>query len=321
MNFNGLNNDINRMLAERDALTQVERSAIALQGQALVDDAEGKVLKDLSDQGMLEFERFHIAARKLLAFQQTQYFFDFAKYSTSAIGAEFAFLSLHKHDRKWNEKAGVLYEVSGGLFIFGPIISRLVGKAVGEAHRHSLRGTLQDAEAAKIEELVQDKAKLDQLCQSTKSMEYAASALDRANIYGDQSKVIQDELSSSTKEQNKAKLTATQNVGAGIFVGGLKLGTGITFNVVGYNSHFNGTTDKAGRVTNANLFAGAVCGVTATTFSMLDTLRIQVQGEINRNKLLAAGMHPKQLITARLAQLDDIERRLNSSAQVVPAAK
>ena len=74
-------------------------------------------------------------------------------------------------------------------------------------------------------------------------------------------------------------------------------------------------------VTNANLFAGAVCGVTATTFSMLDTLRIQVQGEINRNKLLAAGMHPKQLITARLAQLDDIERRLNSSAQVVPAAK
>lgn len=46
---------------------------------------------------------------------------------------------------------------------------------------------------------------------------------------------------------------------------------------------------------------------------MLDTLRIQITGEINRHKQIAAGTHPSQLINARLAQLDDIERRLGGA--------
>jgi hypothetical protein len=87
-------------------------------------------------------------------------------------------------------------------------------------------------------------------------------------------------------------------------------------NVVGGNVHYRSTTDRAARVTNAGLFVSGVIGLPATTFAMVDTLRIQVEGELNRKKLMNAGTHPTQLIHARLAQLDDIERRLGGTPAV-----
>jgi hypothetical protein len=75
----GLKNDIDRMMAEREALTKIEAGGSNYALHAEIDAAEGKVLRDLRDQGLQEFERFHIGARRLLAFQQMQYFFDFAK--------------------------------------------------------------------------------------------------------------------------------------------------------------------------------------------------------------------------------------------------
>jgi hypothetical protein len=194
--------------------------------------------------------------------------------------------------------------------MFGPLVSRYIGKAVAEGHKRYIRGAVQEAEASKVDDLVRDKAHLDNLCAAAQTTEDASSAITRANIYGDQSKVFQDELQSSSKERNKAKLTATQNIGAGLFVGSCKLASGVLFNVVGGNQNYRSTTNRAGRVTNANLFTGSVINLPATAFSMLDTLRIQVQGEVNRKKLLDVGMYPPQLIHARLAQLDDIERRL-----------
>ena len=312
----GLRSDIDRLMAERTANLSVERSANTLQGHAVVDDAEGKVLTDLRDQGLLEFERFHVSARRLLAFQQSQYFFDFAKYTTNAIGYEFLFLALHKHHRYWNLRAGVQWEVSGAIFMLGPIVSRYIGKAVAEGHKKYVRSTVQEAESAKVDDLVRDKATLDNLCHATQAPEDAASAVARANIYGDQSKVFQDELQVGSKERNKAKLTATQNIGAGLYVGASKLASGVMANVVGGNVHYRSTTDRAARVTNAGLFVSGVIGLPATTFAMVDTLRIQVEGELNRKKLMNAGTHPTQLIHARLAQLDDIERRLGVTPAV-----
>jgi hypothetical protein len=310
----GLRDQIDHMLAERTALIQVERNAANLQGHANVDDQEGKVLKDMRDQGLLEFQRFHVAARRLLAFQQSQYGFDFARYTINAIGFEFAFLALHKHDRRWNKQAGIQFEVAGALTIFGPVLSRMIGKAVAEGHKRYLHGTVQQAEQAKCDDLVRDKATLDQMCSTAGTTEDAASAIGRASIYGDQSKVFQDELASSTKERNKAKLTATQNIGSGFFVGGCKVTSGVFFNIVGYNNRYNTSSGYSGRVTNDNLFVASVVGLPATTYSMVDTLRIQIMGEINRHKQLAAGTHSTQLINARLAALDDIERRLGGSS-------
>lgn len=309
----GLRDDINNLLAQRDALLKVEASSPALVGHAEIDDCEGKVLRDLRDQNLQEFERFHIGARKLFAFQQMQYFFDLTKYTTNAIGFDFAYLSLHRHRRVWNGRAGVLFIVSGVLYMGGPIASRLWAKGVGEAHRHWLRPTTQDAENATFDTLQKDHAMLDTLCKEGKvAPDKLEAPVQRSAIYGVEEKSFQDDLRRSQKSRDQAKLSATQNIGSGLYVGGSKLASGILFAIPGYDHNFNGKTFRSAHVTNSCLFASSVIAIPAGGYAMLDTLRINVKGEMNRHKLMKEGMHPAQLTHARLAQLDDMESKLKA---------
>jgi hypothetical protein len=310
---NGLRSDIDTMLSERTALIAVEAGSSSLNAHSTVDAAEGKVLADLRDQGLLEFERFHISARKLLAFQQSQYVFDFAKYTLGGLGSQFGYLALHKHDRRWNGQAGVMYITAGGITMFGPIVSRYIAKAVGEAHRHYVRGSAKEAEGAEVATLEKDQVLLTQLVRGTTvAPDTVRAPLDRAALYSDQSKTFQDELASSSKTRDKAKLSATQNIGAGMYVGASRVAQGVLFLNVGANRNFNVQTTRAGLVTNYNLFAASVVSLQASAFSVLDTLRINVQGEINRRKLVKSGMLPQQLIANRLAQLDAMEKRVRA---------
>ena len=74
-------------------------------------------------------------------------------------------------------------------------------------------------------------------------------------------------------------------MGAGFFVGGLKLAQGILFTIPGYYTAYNTKTIRATRVTNFDLFAASVVSIPASAFAMADTFRIQVQGEINRTQI------------------------------------
>jgi hypothetical protein len=304
-------NEINALLDKRDAYLKIESSSPALAGHVRIDTVEGKILDDLRDQAILEFERFHVNARKLLAFQQAQYFFDFAKYTINAIGFEFAYLSLHKHRRIWNYRAGVMFDIAGPIFMASPILSRVIGKGVGEMNKHFLKSLTQDIHDRSVKTLQADESALSQACQETRVAPPSATAgIDRQEIYKLQDKTFSDEISSGLKSISKAKLTATQNIGAGLFVGSLKLAQGILFTIPGYYHAYNSKTIRATRVTNFDLFAASVVSIPAGAFSMVDTFRIQVQGEINRHKLLKAGTHPKQVAARRLKELDEIERKL-----------
>ncbi len=106
-------NDITDLLWQREALVKIEASSPVMAQHAEIDAAEGRILYDLRDQGMLEFERFHIGDRGLLAFQQAQYIFDLSKYTLNAIGFGLAYLSLHRHDRKLNFSSGIMWDISG----------------------------------------------------------------------------------------------------------------------------------------------------------------------------------------------------------------
>ena len=292
---------------------KIEASAPTLAAHAEVDVVEGKILGDIRDQGLLEYSRYHIAARKLLAFQQMQYMFDFTKNVTNALGYEFAFLSLHKHHRHWNFFAGVEWIVSGSLYMGGPIVSRYFAKGMGELHKKYIRGTVQDAEAREVAKLEQDEKTLDSLCKDGRcALDTVRAPIERETIYTAQSKTFQDELAASSKDRNKAKLTATQNIFGGLYVGASKVASGIMFAIPGYLHKYNVGSESfaSNRVTNSDLFVASVISLPASSYAIADTLRIQVQGEINRHKLIKAGTHPSQLIAARLAQLDDMEKRL-----------
>ncbi len=309
----GIKNDIDSLMAQRVALTKVEASSPALSAHVEVDDAEGKVLKDLRDQSLQEFQRFHVGARKLIAFQQWQYFFDFAKYTTNAIGYEFAYLSLHRRHRVWNGRAGVLFIVSGQLTMWGPILSRVAAKGVGELTKHRIKRVVQDSKDANVQVLESDLAVLDKLIKQGKVSNLGvANAIERGGLYGEHQKAFNDEIRSALKKNAAAKLTATQNIGAGLYVGGTKTASGILFAIPGFNHNYNSSSARASRVTNDLLFAASVIAIPSSAFGMLDTLRIQVRGEINRHKAMKAGMLPGQIASARLKQLDDMEARLRA---------
>ena len=307
-------NEINALMVQRDTLLKIETSAPMLTGHAQIDTAEGKILYDLRDQSILEFERFHVNARKLLAFQQAQYFFDLSKFTLNAIGYEFAYLSLHRHHRIWNFRAGVMWDIAGPIYMAAPIVSRLIGKGVGEYEKRFLKPLTADVHDRSVQTLQADENNLSKVVEEAGvAPPSATAAVDRREIYKLQDKVFADEIANGLKSRSKAKLTATQNVAGGFLVGGLKLAQGILFTVPGYYTAYNTKTKRASRVTNTDLFAGSVTQLPANLYVMLDTLRIQVKGEIDRHKMLKAGVHPTQVAARRLKELDDIEAKLRGT--------
>ena len=310
----GIKGDINRLLEERDQALQIEATSPKFVSHAQVDKAEGLVLKDLRDLSLQEFERFHLGARRLYAFQQAQYFFDLAKYTTNAIGYDFAYLSLHRHHRVWNGRAGVLFAVSGGLTMFAPILSR--GFAVGaeQLQKHKLAPVMRDVEKDRLATLEKD---LDMINAYAKQEGISPDSIEKATnrlaMYGTHQKTFADEIRAGQKKNAAAKLTATQNIGAGMYVGGTKLASGVLFMIPGFNRHYNTTGGRANHVTNDLLFTASVIAIPSSAFSMADTLRIQIKGEINRHKQKKAGMLPGQIIAGRLKQLDDMEANLRAN--------
>lgn len=308
-----LKNDINRLMAERDALVRLEKTAPLLSGRVEIDDLEGKALADMRDLSLLEYQRFHMSARRLLAFQQMQYLFDLGKSVTNGLGYDFGYLALHRRRRPWNYRAGILFTVSGALTIGGPLISRAWAKGISEYHRYYTKGTVERAESTETACLEKDEKAIEAALKSGRST-VANSQFERQAIFADCGQAFQDRVQAASKELDRAKLVATQNIGAGTYVGGSKIASGVLFIIPGYLHKYNiNKNQTANRVTNHLLFASGVVGLQASSFSFLDTLRIQMTGEINRHKLAKNGKLPGQLIKARLGQLDAIEAKLNAS--------
>ncbi len=310
-----LKNEIDALLDKRSQMLATERSMSELAGRVELDQAEDQVLRDMRDQNLQQFERFHIAKRKLFAFQQMQFGFDVFKNTTNALGYYYAFRSLHRRERIYNGYAGILFAVSGGLTMVAPVVSRVYAKAVSEHHRHLLRPATETAQTATVERLKADHALLDKAVQNTKlSPEKVEIAVQRSAMYASGEKTFEDAITRSDNARNKAKLTATQNIGAGAYVGASKVASGILFIYPGFNHRYNKNSGlTAARGTNNNLFAAGVLGLPASAFSIFDTLRINIRGEITRHQQIKAGKAPNQLAAARLKQLDDLENKLKAA--------
>jgi hypothetical protein len=302
---------IDNLLAERDAMISIESSAPLLQGHAEIDAAEGKVLTDVRNLTLFEYARFHQGSARYLAFQQALYSFDFAKFTCSALGSLFAYMALHKHDRLWNTRAGIMFEVSGALIVATPYASRGIGLLAAKIQKHKVSPVSKGLENMEVSKLEADKLALDTLCQA--HADQAKKSIDRAYIYSVADKSFQDQLHQNLREQRAGRMVGTQNYLSGTFVGGTKIASGVLFNVVGREDNKHTLHDD--RVTNYNLFAAAILATTGSGVALLDTARIQIYSEINRHRMAKQGLLPGQIINARLAQLDDMEHHLSAPAQ------
>ncbi len=303
--------EIDKLLIEREALLKIESAAPLLHYHAAEDLAEGKVLVDLRDLALLEYEKFHIGARRYVAFQKSLYFLDMTKYTCSAIGSFFAFLSQHRHDRKWNLRAGILDDIAGGLIIATPFLSRGIGVVEQEIQRHYIAPIVHDVQTRQIATLEADETVLEKLSQAiTPNVDLANSPLKRMSMYRKENHYFESESERIIKQERAGKLTATQNMITGTFTGSTHLTGGILYTSAGKIA--NGQTLRDSRVSNYNLGTAAIVSIPGNAVAILDTLRIQVQAEINRHKASRAGKLPAQLFAANLAQLDRLEQQLKT---------
>lgn len=302
--------EIEKLLEQRAKLIADEGGRPELEARAKLDAAEQRVLKDLLTQTLQQFERFYLGKTNLLAFQQMQYLFDISKNVTSAVGYEYAYLSLARKHRIENGRAGVLFAVSGGLYMAGPVLSRLFAKMLVNRERNLLKPSTQIAENATLEQLKEDRNLLEGACKVAGCpKEKIEDFLDRsASIYALGEKNFEDEIARGKKALDKSKLVATQNIAAGAFVGGTKVASGILFMIPGFNARFNTSGHRADRATNSNLFTSSLISLPASTFAIIDTLRINIQGEVARQKLKKQGLYPDQLAQKRLDDLDRLEK-------------
>lgn len=176
--------------------------------------------------------------------------------------------------------------------------------------RNLLKPSTQIAENATLEQLKADRNLLEGACKVAGCpKEKIEDFLDRsASIYALGEKNFEDEIARGKKALDKSKLVATQNIAAGAFVGGTKVASGILFMIPGFNARFNTSGHRADRATNSNLFTSSLISLPASTFAIIDTLRINIQGEVTRQKLKKQGLYPDQLAQKRLDDLDRLEK-------------
>jgi len=269
---------------------------------------EVRILGDLRDLLVNEFDGFHIGARRILWTQQSFYLLDTAKNVTGALGNLFGYKAVRQHRRRFNQPAGVLNTVSGALIIINPILSRLMGRCMSTVDRHLLKASGLTKVEGSMAKLDADYKELDEVCHGGRDRgdSAVASVLNREDVYARHRRHFVEQFERSSKEIRAGNRIAVQNILSAMFVGGTKLSYGIQFDVAG----FKYVNDP--RMTNVQLGTGPIAYLAGTSYALLDNLRIQVMREITNVKLAKKHQLPGQLIKDQLNQLDEIERSVNS---------
>jgi hypothetical protein len=293
---------ISRLMAEREALVEAEKSSPTLKHHYAIDAKEGEILTDIRDIALHEFVAYHVGQRKYLAFQQCLYVFDILKNSSGAVGTFLAYEANHEHRRRFNLASGVFSTISGALVMGTPVISRVYGKLIAEREKRFISVVDQGLSPDQIE-LGQDLEDLHKLCTDS-GQKTARRTIGRFALYQDDKKDFDQELQESARELRAGRLAATETISTGLYAGATKVALNIEYIIAG-NRYFNNV-----RVTNYLLGSGAVVYLTGASAAMLDNLRIQITSEFVNAKLRRKHLLPSQLLRDRLKDLDEMEALL-----------
>ncbi len=298
--------DVNALFVEREQLINKLSSRCGATKYEMLSRAEDPVLLDIRDISLDEFRKFHSSARRLLAFQQSLYLVDIARNTLGAISNRFGYLALHTGDRHNNTKAGVFSAISGSLTVLNPLVSRGVGKVVGEYHKHYVKTCMADFKGGSVEKLTADLESLKKLA-TTPELEKADLPVLRCALYSEHESNLKKQVSIAERELRAGVLAATENVASGALVGGSRIaGGGVLFMIAGSRFPYNG------KRTNIYLGTANIIGTSAASYALIDNLRIQLKREMDYRKFKKNHVLPGQIFKDRLAQLDDMESKLKS---------
>ncbi|HEY9772343.1 MAG TPA: hypothetical protein V6C81_00885 [Planktothrix sp.] len=291
-------NNIDAEIAARDKLIEEHPDELTEMRKL-----ESVVLNDHRNLPLAEFEDALLYARSRIAQQQAFYFLDIFKNATGASGNLMGFKALSDHRRYYNVSAGLLSTISGGLIMIDPILSRLCSSAVSKIQQRNLSKYQLNSLQVDTFRTEAHLNALREYCRSHKTSNdpRIASVLGRVWAYDETGQQFARHFDRNAQALIRGDRIAIQNMGSGLFVGASKIGTGVPLMIAASYER---------PVANSLIFAGNVSYLTGTTYSLLDNARIQYKREIDNHRLSAQHELPSQLVRARLARLEEMERKL-----------
>lgn len=303
----GIRKDIDGLMADREKIINQMVSAGAEPRYIEMARAEEPVLMDIRNLSLNEFKQFHTHLRRVIAFQQSLYIGDILRNTCGAVGNRLGWAAIRFGKRHNNNGAGVMFNVSGVTTLVNPIVSRGIGKLVGDYEGWRIRECMAgvDSDSVDVTKLNADIAKLKIIANSPELEQLDLPVL-RTALYANHETGVRSQIHLEEAELRAGVLTAAENVVSGTIIGCTKIGAASIFNVAG-----NGFV-YSGKGTNQLLAAANTINLSGAIYGTLETARIQVKREVQYQKLKKKHELPGQIMKNRLAQLDEMEKQVRS---------
>ncbi len=292
--------ELDRLLAERNDL--LAQPAVLSQPELNVAVAEGKLLKDIRDCGLFEYQEFHAATKNFWVLQNMAFLLDFTKNSTSAAANLYGLTGNHRRRPRYQGGSGVLSIISGAIVFVTPIVGRVTGNYSGVAARHLVSKELVNVERIDTNRFLADRKQLAAL---------AAAGQDTGDVSADTSKRLTARLAVYEQEQelltkmeryfksqrSRARSSLVENVAFASIVAPARTTSGIT-SVIGGWRYWQDPD-----VHNGLYAAGTTAYAAGNAVGLLETSRLAITTEFNNAKLNRQHALPKQVLSDRLERL------------------
>ncbi len=299
----GIRKDIDDLLVEREKLIGNLKQVCTDNRYIELAKAEEPVFMDMRDISLDEFKQFHLHLRRLLAFQQSLYLFDISRNIVGGFGNRQGWRANKTGNKTANNSAGILFSISGAITVLNPFLSRGVGVLAEKYEARRIRPCMEGVASNDVEKLAADLARVQAIANSPE-LEKTDLPLIRAAMYGQHEVGVRKQIHLEEKQLRAGVLTAAENMFSGTLIGGTKIANGVLFSIAGLK-HYN-----SNRQTNVYLGVAGIIGTAGLGYGTLETARIQIKREIDYQRLKKKNELPGQIMKARLAQLDDMEKSL-----------
>lgn len=296
--------ELDKLLDERDVIL---RQSLQLSNNDLrAAQAEGKLLNDLRDLSLLEYQQYIAATKRFWAFQNTAYLVDFAKNATGAAGNIIGLAANHQRRIHWVGAAFLLSTISGAIVIVTPVVGRVTGNMSGMAAEKIASKELLHVHTNNAETYLSDKDQfLATVNEGTKDTPYISQAYKRKDLYNQQAELLLSKQAFLKRQRKAASGTLKENILFAGIVGPPRIANG-TLGMIGGWHYYNNSPDR-----NRLFAAGNTAYLAGTTFNMFETARVQAAIELSNHRLAKTNLLPRQQFMHRLETLESMDQTLS----------
>jgi hypothetical protein len=299
-----LHTELDGLIAQRQTILKAHIWANPFEEQ--VAQSEEKLLDDVRDLSLLEYSRYLSATKRFWVFQNTAFFVDLAKNSTSGAASIIGLAANHLRRLRMVGGAGLLNTISGVIVLITPAVGRVTGNLSGLAAERTVSGELTNIQATRAETFIEDRQKFLSLLETNQGKTtYLRGARARSELYTRQDEIIVGTREFLNKQRERARGTLQENLIFAGIVAPPRISNGILTMIGTWHYYANSPTrNKLGAAGNTAYLGG-------NTFNMFETARVQASLEWHNHKEAKTNLSPYQHFHNRLQIIDALDKRLS----------